>query len=107
MSVAPRVFRSDWPLVVLAGWRVSAVLAVFVPGLAMATPVPVTVTITSVECTQNDECDAAGNRGGRASCRRTSTPRSSLTGSRRVTAREPDDRLKVEPTGLDGIGHGR
>ena len=26
----------------------------------MATPVPVTVTITSVGCTQNDECDAAG-----------------------------------------------
>ena len=59
MSVASRVFHLSWALVSFAAWRPAAVLAVFVPGLAMATPVPVTVTITSVECTQNDECDAA------------------------------------------------
>ena len=59
---------------------------------------PVTVTITSVECTQNDECDAAGIEAAGES-----SPdfyaKIFINGVATQTNREPDDRLKVEPSG--------
>lgn len=89
ISWAKSSIRCAAAVSLLAGWASAP---------AQAAPVPVTVTITSVECTQDDECDAAGIEAAGES-----TPdfyaKIFIANVETVTAREPDDRLKVEPKG--------
>lgn len=66
-------------------------------GMAAATPVPVTVRITSVECTQDDECDAAGIEAAGESWP-DFYAKIFINGIITQTPRQPDDRKRVEPT---------
>ena len=79
-------------------WTLAAACGLGLAAPARATPVPVTVTITSVGCTQDDECDEAG-----IEALGESTPdfyaKIFINNVETVTAREPDDRLYVEPKG--------
>lgn len=75
------------------------VLAALLPaGAALAAPVPVAVTILSVACTQDDECDAAG-----VEALGESWPdfyaKIFINGVETITTRADDDRKSVTPLG--------
>lgn len=63
---------------------------------ARAVPVPVTVTITSVECTQDEECGAAGIEAAGQSWP-DFYARVFINGVPTDTPREPDDQKDVQP----------
>lgn len=68
------------------------------PVAASANPVPVTVTITSIECTQDEECDAAGIEAAGESWP-DFYARIFIDGVSADTPRADDDLQKVEPFG--------
>lgn len=80
--------------------RLAAALLLIAGGLAAepvsAIPVPVTVTITSVECTQAEECDAAGIEAAGQSWP-DFYARVFINGVPTDTPRAPDDQEKVQP----------
>lgn len=68
-----------------------------VPAFTQAAPVPVTIRITSVECTQSDECDAAGIEAAGESWP-DFYAKVFMNGAETQTNRAPDDLEKYEPT---------
>ena len=81
-----------------AGWALCVGVALCLPTYALATPRQVVVTITSVECTQDDECDAAGLEAATQSWP-DFYAKIFINGVETRTSRAPDDQKRVEPTG--------
>ena len=79
-------------------WLFCTSLAIAFPTLAIAAPRQVVVTITSVECTQDDECDEAGLEAALESWP-DFYAKIFINGVATQTARAPDDQKRVEPKG--------